>query len=63
MTEEKIVLSVEEVARLLGISRFLAYECARRGTIPTIRLGRRLLIPREAFMAWLRGQNAEEDSR
>ena len=41
---EPLTISVEEAARLLGISRGLAYEAARRGEIPTI-ARRRLLVP------------------
>lgn len=41
--------TIEEVAALLGISRGLAYEGARAGTIPTVRVGRRLLVPRATF--------------
>jgi excisionase family DNA binding protein len=36
---------VEEFARICGISRYHAYELLARGTIPSRRLGRRLLIP------------------
>jgi excisionase family DNA binding protein len=36
---------VEEAGRLLGISRGAAYRAAACGQIPTIRLGRRLLVP------------------
>lgn len=32
-------------ARVLGISRGLAYGMAKRGELPTIRVGRRLLVP------------------
>src|SRR5207244_2345667 len=46
-------LTVEEAAKLLGISRGLAYESARRGEIPTIRLGRRVLVPRSRLLAML----------
>jgi excisionase family DNA binding protein len=42
---EPLTITVEDAARLLGISRGLAYEAARRGELPTIRLGRRLLVP------------------
>lgn len=38
-------LTVEEAGRLLGISRGAAYRAAACGQIPTIRLGRRLLVP------------------
>jgi excisionase family DNA binding protein len=42
----RLTYTVEEVARLLGISRNSAYEAVRRGEIPTIRIGRRILVPR-----------------
>lgn len=49
------VLTVDEAARLLRISRGLAFEAARRGDIPTIRIGRRILVPTAALVAKLRG--------
>jgi excisionase family DNA binding protein len=52
------VLTVDEAARLLRISRGLAFEAARRGDIPTIRIGRRILVPTEALVAKLRGETA-----
>ncbi|WP_409568315.1 helix-turn-helix domain-containing protein [Methylobacterium sp. E-041] len=42
-------ISVEEAGRQLGISRNTAYEAAGRGEIPTIRIGRRMLVPVIAF--------------
>ena len=45
MSAEPLTISVEDAAKLLGVSRGLAYEAARRGELPTIRLGRRLLVP------------------
>jgi len=45
----KQTLTVEEAGRLLGIGRGLAYEAARRGDIPTLRIGRRLVVPRAAL--------------
>jgi excisionase family DNA binding protein len=47
------VLSVEQAATILGISRGLAYEAARRGELPTIKLGRRVLVPRAKLLALL----------
>lgn len=38
-------ISVEQAAPILGISRGSAYEAARSGELPTIRIGRRLLVP------------------
>ena len=40
-----LTVTVEQAGRLLGISRGAAYRAAARGQIPTIRLGRRLLVP------------------
>jgi excisionase family DNA binding protein len=42
-------LSVEEAGRLLGISRGAAYAHAKTGAIPTIRVGKRVLVPKAAF--------------
>jgi excisionase family DNA binding protein len=47
---ERLTLTVEEAARSLGVSRAHAYELAARGEIPTLRLGRRILVPREALV-------------
>jgi len=46
---DRPTLSVEEAAQALGISRGSAYEAARRGDFPTIRIGRRLLVPTAAL--------------
>lgn len=44
-TDEKLTLTVAEAARRLGISRSSAYEAVRSGVIPSLRMGRRLLVP------------------
>ena len=49
----RLVLSVTEAAGLLGISRGLAYELVARGELPSLRLGRRILVPRRALVALL----------
>jgi excisionase family DNA binding protein len=48
-SSERLTMTVEEVARALGISRAFAYEAVRRGDIPHIKIGRRTLIPRAAL--------------
>lgn len=50
---ERLTYTVTEVAELLGISRTSAYECVRRGEIPAVMLGRRLVVPRHAIDALL----------
>jgi excisionase family DNA binding protein len=48
-TGQRLTMSVEEAGRLLGISRGLAYVLVNRGDIPSIRLGRRIVVPRKAL--------------
>jgi excisionase family DNA binding protein len=51
--ENQTVLSIEDVAQILGLGRSTTYESARRGELPTLRVGRRILIPVSAFSKWL----------
>lgn len=55
MSETRLTLTVEEAAVVLGISRGLAYDLVRRGEIPHLRLGRRLVVPVRAIEALLEG--------
>ena len=54
---EKLTLTISETASMLGISRNLAYELARRGELPgVIRLGqKRLVVSRLAIERLLEG--------
>lgn len=47
--EQRATLSISEVASLLGTGLNQTYEAARVGEIPTIKIGRRVLVPRAAF--------------
>lgn len=62
MDESKLTVTVAEAGRLLGISRGLAYEMARIGKLPTIRFGRRLLVPRQALYRLLEEFDTGEDA-
>jgi excisionase family DNA binding protein len=44
--DERLVWSVEEAGRRLGISRAHAYELMARGELPHLRLSRRLVVPK-----------------
>lgn len=50
---ERQTYSITECALILGVGRGLAYELARTGEIPVIRLGHRLLVPRAGLEAML----------
>ena len=47
------VMTVDEAARALRISRSSAYEAVRTGEIPSRRIGRRILVPYEALVVML----------
>ena len=47
-------LSVPEAAKALGIGRSAAYEAARTGQLPTIKIGKRILVPVVALERMLR---------
>ena len=46
---ERKTITIPAAGQALGISRNAAYEAARRGEIPTIRIGRLLLVPKVAL--------------
>ncbi len=49
MDRERLTVTVEEAARLLGVSRAFAYELVARKELPSIKLGRRVIVPRRAL--------------
>ena len=52
---DRLTYTVTEAAVLLGISRTSAYECVRRGEIPSLTLGRRVVISRVVLERMLEG--------
>jgi excisionase family DNA binding protein len=50
------LLTVPEAAKLLRISRNLAYELVARNEIPAIRLGRVIRVPKHGLTEWLERQ-------
>jgi excisionase family DNA binding protein len=51
--EPALLISVEEAARLLGISRGEGYLLAQRGELPTIKFGRAVRVHRGRLAAWV----------
>ena len=58
---ERETLTVAEAGKLLGISRNLAYDLVAQGKLPTLRLGRRLVVPRVALQRLLEEASVARD--
>ena len=55
-TSDRLLLTVEEAARRLGIGKTLAWELVWAGVLPSVRLGRCVRIPLAALEAWITEQ-------
>jgi excisionase family DNA binding protein len=53
--DSPVTLTIPQAAKRLGVSRNSAYQAARRGEIPTIRIGKRILVPVAALERKLQG--------
>ena len=54
------ILTVSQVQQILGLSRPKAYELVHTKGFPTVRIGRAIRVPREAFMRWMDKQKDQE---
>lgn len=61
--EPALLLKVEDVARLLGVSKPHAYNLVARGEIPSVRIGRSLRVRRDQLLAWLDATGSERNGR
>jgi excisionase family DNA binding protein len=61
MLENRILLRIPETAEALGLSRSRIYELIGDGTIPTIRIGRSIRVPRRALDEWVEQQLGRDD--
>ena len=48
-----LTLTVPEVGEVLGLSRAKAYDLARSEGFPSMRIGRRILVPRDKLIRWI----------
>ena len=46
---DNLTITVTECSKRIGISRALAFKACQRGEIPSIRVGRRILVPVKAL--------------
>jgi excisionase family DNA binding protein len=52
-TDERLTFTINEAANALGVGRNTVYEAVRAGTVPTIRMGRRVIIPKYALLNFM----------
>ena len=60
--ELSLMLSVPDVAAVLGISRAAAYELARSKDFPSLRIGTRIVVPKDKFIDWISRRVEEQDA-
>lgn len=53
---EKLTITVEEMANVVGVSRPKAYELIHKEGFPAVRIGRRVVIPIDGLKRWLEEQ-------
>ncbi len=51
--ELPLFLNSETVAKVLGISSSSAYELMREPDFPMLRIGNRMVVPKEQFIQWV----------
>ena len=58
-----LMLSVPEIAAALGISRAGAYELARSEGFPALRIGTRIVIPKDELREWIRRNMGKQETQ
>ena len=64
INEDKLTYSVTQAGELLGIGRSAAYQGVRKGEIPSVTIGNRILVPKTALKRLLSeaGASSNEDA-
>ena len=58
-----LMLSVPEMGAALGISRAGAYELARSEGFPTLRIGTRIVIPKDELREWIKRNMGKQETQ
>ena len=59
--ELPLMLSVPELAAVLGISRAGAYELVKEPEFPSLMIGSRIIIPRDKLIKWIDEKSSAVD--
>ena len=55
--EVPMFLNAKMVAQVLGVSISTAYELFHEPSFPTLRVGSRMVVPKEKLMQWVESQS------
>ena len=55
-----LMLSVQDVSAVLGISRARAYELVKSEGFPAMNIGSRIIVPKEEFILWIKQKVSEK---
>ena len=58
--ELPLMLSVQDVSAVLGISRAGAYELVKSEDFPAMNIGSRIIVPKEEFILWVKRKVSEK---
>lgn len=61
-SEQPYLLSVDGTAEALGVGRATVYELIRTNELPSVRIGRRRLVPRGLMIEWIRERALGSDA-
>lgn len=56
-----MMLTVPEMGEALGISRAAAYQLVRSKGFPSMKIGTRILVPKDKFIKWIDEQTEENE--
>ena len=56
---ERLVYTVEEAGKILGLTKNGSYVAAKRGDFPTLRIGRLIKVPKKALHDFINGAGAK----
>lgn len=54
----KVVYTPLELKELLGIGKNETYKLIKSGAFPTVKIGKRIVVPKEPFLEWLNKGNS-----
>lgn len=54
--ELPLMLSVSQVAKVLGISRTSTYDLVKEKDFPSITIGTRIVVPKDELILWIKNQ-------